>query len=523
MVATAEFDGAHDAAPTAFTGAACYALGVLILSNFLNYVDRQILSILAEAIKHDLDVDDAQIGFLLGTAFAIFYSIVGIAMGGVADRLSRKRMMAVGLALWSTMTMFGGMATNFLMLSIARIGVGVGEATATPCSHSLLSDIFPARRRATVMAIYLVGTFLGIAFSTLIGGYFLQHWTSDMCASVPIDGACSLAAWKAALLAVGLPGLPLALLMLGIREPARPRAANGALRVVIAEIAASLPPVTLLTVFRLGGAVALGRNLAIAVAVGAVAAILTIVTGDGMQWGAFGVGVYAIVTWAQVQGFRDKPLVSLTLRDRTFLYCVFGVAPVGCVTGTVNFWAAPYAMRTFDIPAVEVGGWIGACFLGGAILGVITGGFLTDRWKTRDRRAPLAMAAISIVVSGPAIVFMMLAQDFRIFMVGYFVISILSALFSGAVTAMVQDIMLPRMRGSGAACYALIVNLITFGIGPYWAGKVSTLTGSLSAGLFSTLVLVPVSLLFLWLASRRLAVTTPESRLAQARAAGEPG
>lgn len=522
MATTADFEVEGQAVPNAITGAAYYALGVLILSNFLNYVDRQILSILAEAIKHDLGVDDAQIGFLLGTAFAIFYSVVGIAMGGVADRLSRKRVMAAGLTLWSAMTMVGGMANTFFVLSLARIGVGVGEATSSPCSHSLIADIFPARRRATAMGVWLVGTFIGIASSTLIGGYFLQHWSSGMCRAVPIAGACSLAAWKAALLAVGLPGLPLALLLLGIREPERPRSARGATGVVLGEIAASLPPVTLLTVFRLGGTPALVRNLMIAAFIGAVSALLATLTGDAMQWGAFGIGVYAIASWGQVQGYRDRPLVALTLRDRTFMYCVFGVAPIGCLTGTVTFWAAPYAIRTFKLSSVEIGGWIGTCFLLGAIIGVIAGGWLTDRWKVSDRRAPLAMAAISMILSLPTIVVMMLTSDFEVFIAGYFVISIVSALFSGAITAMVQDIMLPRMRGSGAACYSLIVNLITFGIGPYWAGKVSALTGSLSAGLFSMLGLVPLSLAFLWLASRRIALTTPETRLAQARAAGEP-
>ena len=131
-----------------------YALGVLVLVYVLNFVDRQILSILANDIKADLGVDDAFLGFLYGTAFAIFYALFGIPLGKLADSWHRVRLMTIGLGLWSVMTVLSGFAKNAAMLSGARVGVGIGEATASPSAYSLISDWFPARLRATALAIY---------------------------------------------------------------------------------------------------------------------------------------------------------------------------------------------------------------------------------------------------------------------------------------------------------------------------------------------------------------------------------
>src|SRR4051794_17737532 len=109
------------------------ALAVLTASSFLNFLDRQIVSILAQAIKADLQLNDAQLGFLLGTAFAVFYAVVGIAMGRISDAVMRTRLMGAGLAIWSAMTVAGALATSFGGLAVARIGVGDGESTANPC------------------------------------------------------------------------------------------------------------------------------------------------------------------------------------------------------------------------------------------------------------------------------------------------------------------------------------------------------------------------------------------------------
>lgn len=523
-VATKSMNGGSMTAAAASIPASAYlALALLASANLLNYLDRFVVSILAEAIKADLKLDDAQLGFLLGTAFAIFYSIVGIAMGGISDRLSRKKLMAFGLALWSGMTALGGAATSFATLAAARIGVGVGEAAANPCSHSLLADIFPPRNRALALGVYLAGTFLGGALAMAVGGYFLQHWSSSMCMAVPIAGACDLAAWKAALFAVGIPGFPLALLLLTIREPARAsRKTHQSTAVIVREFSAALPPFTLFTVSREGGPAALRRNLGLLALIAVAAALLVAVTGDYAQWIAFGVGAYVVVTWGQIQSLRDRPLFAVTFGDRTFVYAMVATALIACVGGAINVWAAPFAMRMHDMNPSELGLRLGVIHTVGAIIGVISGGWIADKWKQRDPRAPLGMAAISISGTLPSVLVMLLVTDVELFLVAYAAVSLFGALWSGASAALVQDLVLPRMRGSAAACYSLIAIVVASGTGPYWAGKVSAVTGSLTAGMLSLLVLAPIAIFFLWLAARRLPHETPEARLALATAAGEP-
>src|SRR5918994_990088 len=138
---------AAPAAPLRVGAYAWYALLVLVLVYMINFIDRQILSILAQDIKHDLGLEDAQIGFLYGTAFAVFYALFGIPLGRLADSWYRGRVMALGLAMWSSMTALSGFASNFGMLAAARIGVGIGETSAAPAAYSMISDYFPKERR----------------------------------------------------------------------------------------------------------------------------------------------------------------------------------------------------------------------------------------------------------------------------------------------------------------------------------------------------------------------------------------
>ena len=522
MATIAEGGGAADTRSAAIPKAAYYALVVLTLANVLNYLDRQIVSILAQSIKADLKLDDADLGFLLGTAFAIFYSVVGIAMGRISDGLPRKKVMAFGLALWSAMTALGGAATSFATLGLARIGVGVGEAVANPCGHSLVAEMFPKKNRAVAMSVLLSGVFLGGAFAMFIGGWFLTQW-SGVCTAVPIAGSCDLAPWKAALIAVALPGLPLALAILAIREPPlAPHGSGSTAALILREIASAVPPFTMVSLYRIGGRRGLTRNLVIAVVIALAAFGLIRLTDDLAQWAAFGLGAYAVITWGQIQSYRDKPLFALTFGDPTFVLGTASCALIACIGGAATIWSAPYAMRTFNIPAHEIGLSLGVTHIVGALLGVLLGGWAADRWRARDLRAPIGMAAISLLGSVPFIVAMLLVDDYRLFLGCIFLMGMFQAMWSPSTAAMVQDLVLPRMRGSAAASYSLVAIVISSGTGPYWAGKVSSVTGSLTAGLLSMMPLVPIALVLLWMAALRLQSQTPEARRLRAEAAGEP-
>ena len=510
------------ALPEHIPRSAYFALFVLVLANLFNMLDRTIVSILAQSIKADLHLDDADLGFLLGTAFAVFYSIVGIAMGRISDFVSRKKMMAFGLALWSVMTAMGGAAVGFATLSAARIGVGVGEAVANPCSHSLLADVFPPRNRALALGTYLTGTFLGSATAMIVGGLFVQKWP-DFCTAVPLAGACGMAGWKAALIAVGMPGLLLALLVLTLHEPPRQKVQQGGtFGIVVREVASALPPFTFLSIYRLAGRAGLLRNLFLLAAVSAIAELLVWISGDIAQWIACALGAYSIATWGQVQSHGDKPLYRLTYGDATFVLSIASTALVACIIAGITVWAAPLAMRTFaTVSPVKIGLGLGLIYVAGSILGVVIGGWLTDRWKARDLRAPLGMATIALLGIVPCIALIVSAKSIEMFFTVYFVMSAFISLWSGGIAALVQDLVLPRMRGAAAASYSLVAIVVASGIGPYWTGKVSKMTGSLGTGIVSILLLAPVAFLVLYLAARRLPDETSERRLALAVAAGE--
>lgn len=501
---------------------AFYALAVLTATNFLNYVDRQIISIVAEAVKADLHLTDAQLGFLFGTAFAVLYGVVGIAIGRISDAVSRRRLMATGLVLWSGMTAASAGAANFGQLAAARIGVGLGEATCNPCSHSLMADYFPARHRAAAMGTLLIGTFLGMGCSLLLGGVVLQHWTS-VCQAFPFGGACGIASWKAAFLVVGTPGLVVAVLVATLKEPPRalksPRMPFGTL--FATEFSAAVPPFTVLNIARAGGPRALAKNLALmAVLAGAVYGLGSM-THDWAQWVAVSIGVYSVSSWAHSISLRDRPLFKLTYGCPTFALTLAGMALISCINGTVQIWAAPYVIRELGVSPSQAGIHLGLAFALSAGIGVTAGGWITDRWKRHDRRAPIWVGVIGLLGPILPLIVMMNAPSLLVFALAFFVFGTLCQCWAGGAAALVQDLALPRMRGTAAASFSLVIILTTSSLGPYTAGKISTLTGSLTTGLLSLLALAPISLLLLLMAARRLRHETEETRRERARKFGE--
>ena len=180
-------------------------LTLLTLTYFFSYMDRQILAILLERIKADLVLTDTQLGLLSGLVFAIFYATLGIPVARLADRTSRRNIIAVSLTIWSAMTALCGLAQNFTQLMLFRIGVGIGEAGSSPPSHSIIADLYPPEKRASAMAVYSLGVVLGAGFGTLIGGVVAHAY-----------------GWRIAMMTVGLPGIVLAVVVrLFMVEPRR--------------------------------------------------------------------------------------------------------------------------------------------------------------------------------------------------------------------------------------------------------------------------------------------------------------
>jgi MFS family permease len=207
---------------------AWYVVAVLALANTSAFVDRQILGLLVGPIRRDLGVSDTQMGVLYGLAFALFYTLLGIPIARAADRGSRRAIIGVGIAVWSLMTVLCGVARTYDQLLLARFGVGVGEAALAAPALSLLSDYFPASRRATALSVYSLGIYLGAGLANLVGGALLARVGADATGAMvvwPIIG--EIRSWQGVFVVVGIPGLLIAALIAAVREPTRRETATG--------------------------------------------------------------------------------------------------------------------------------------------------------------------------------------------------------------------------------------------------------------------------------------------------------
>jgi len=181
------------------------SLVLLFVVSIFNYTDRYMIAILLPGIKRDFHLSDTQMGFLTGVAFTIFYVVAGIPIARIADKYSRKKLLALALAVWSLTTAACGLAQNFVQLAIMRTLVGIGEAGSSPPCYSLISDLYPSKQRATAMAIYLAGAPTGILIGFILGGWLTEQY-----------------GWRVALVAVGAPGLLFALVLAKLlKDPRR--------------------------------------------------------------------------------------------------------------------------------------------------------------------------------------------------------------------------------------------------------------------------------------------------------------
>ncbi|WP_291134112.1 MFS transporter [Erythrobacter sp.] len=523
-----------------------YALSVLVLVYVLNFIDRQILSILANDIKADLGVDDAYLGFLYGTAFAIFYALFGIPLGRLADSWKRVRLMTLGLTLWSAMTALSGFARDASTLSVARIGVGVGEATASPSAYSLISDWFPARLRATALAIYSSGLYIGGGVSLAIGGFIVDGWNEAFPSGDPLLG---LAGWQAAFVAVGLPGLLLALWVATLKEPIR-GAIDGLttpedphpFRGFVRELYTIIPGFTFfgaaergarslfVNILVFAGAIAAARLLTVALGSGpgTIVALLSSLLGIALpevtdQWLLLAIGYYAVFCWASALRVRDYPTFALTWGSPAFLCTILGYGTVAFMAYSASYWGAPYAERTFvDVSKSELGFLLGGGGALGGFLGVILGGRMADALLERTATGRVWVIIFGLLSPIPFAVIQYTTGNWTIFVLLNIVVGALAASALGAAAATSQSLVLPRMRGTATATFFLATTLVGLALGPYLAGYVSARNeGDLSVGVLSTLWITPIGLILLTGAVRLVpgAAATIADR---AKAAGEP-
>jgi MFS family permease len=324
-----------------------YVLGLLLVVYVVNFIDRSIVNILIQPIKDEFHPSDSALGFLSGTAFAIFYATLGIPIARWADRGTRRDIIALALFLWSGMTALCGLARSFPQLVLARIGVGVGEAGCSPPAHSLISDYYPPERRGRAFATYALGIPIGTAFGYLLGGWMSQEL-----------------GWRAAFLLVGLPGVVLALVVrFTLREP--PRGLAEARR----EAAAAAPSAR--EVARSMWSLGSFRHLAIAATLHAFVGygLATwnapfLVRSHGMSLGEIGLWLAGVGSLfgglgTYLGGYLTDRLLP---RDARWAMWVPGISTLIAVPFAVAFYLSPDVRTAIAFAGVPV--FFGAMYLG---------------------------------------------------------------------------------------------------------------------------------------------------------------
>jgi MFS family permease len=523
-----------------------YVLGLFTLVYMFNYIDRQIITILAPYLKADLGLADAQIGLLYGTAFAFFFALFAIPLAKLADGWSRVRTVAVGLSLWSAMTALSGAANNFTRLGLARMGVGIGEASASPAAYSLLQDYFPKSQRATAFSIYSSGAFLGSGVSLMIGGGIVAFWDR----TYQTDAPFGLAGWQAAFLAVGIPGLLLALIVaLTVREPVRGAIDGHAhpgdphpFRATLREFGSLFPPFTLLTLWSLRARQQdFIRNILLLAACAFLAffitdqieahlhptrkmAIFTIgslpITTHRIQWLATMMGVYAVYSWAQTIQLRDLPASALLLRTASFHALNFGGGLICFGFYGVGAFTFLYGHQYVGLTAKD-GLLLGTISAIAGGIGTVLGGVLADQAWRRHPSGRLFVAIGTILFSASMMMIQFTATDRTIFFLAHFGAIFSALMWMGPSIASCQSLMLPRLRGLATAVQSLGSTLIGLGLGPYTVGLISDASGSLRIAIVFAVLFMPLGALLFVVAARKLP-RDEATLLERARAAGEP-
>ncbi len=441
---------------------AWYVVVVLTAAYVVSFLDRQILALLVEPIRIDLGLTDTQMGLIMGSAFALFYTILGIPIGWLADRFSRRGIIAAGITIWCLMTAACGLSRNFTQLFLARVGVGVGEATLNPAALSLISDYFPRERRGRAISFYNMGVALGAGIALIIGSRIIGKVIDAPPITLPVVG--EIYAWQTVFLIVGLPGLVIAALMITVREPKR----HDKLRLPIDPQAAA------------GGAIN-----------PEVTETLSIL--DTIRY----------------------------LRERWQVYGshFLGMSVVTCIGYAFLFWIPTMFIRTWgwDIPTIGLA--YGLVNLIAGPIGVNLGGWFADilyRRGHRDSHMRACFCFALLFVPCSVLVPLMPGPELAIAML------VPASVGAGGVTATgVAALMMitpNQLRGQTTALYYLVINILGLSVGGVAVGAITDYVFGDGAALRYTLAVVAAgagcaAIGFLWanLAYYRKAIDEAES------------
>ena len=445
-----------------------YVLAILVLIYMLNFLDRQIIGILAAPLKAEFGLSDSQFGLLGGIAFASVYSTLAIPLAALADRASRVWIMTGALAVWSGFTALCGVAGSFGQLFLFRMGVGIGEAGGVAPAYSLIADYFPPHQRARALAGFAFGIPLGTAAGTLVGGLLAATY-----------------GWRTAFIVVGLLGLLLApLLRLTIKDPVRGGTDAPRAPLTAAQIAA--PPVAVSDkVGRTASKILLGLGAGCLI-LAALAQFAGLAVGSPLVL-AFG-GLLAVVIG--ISFWIARATASVVLPKPSFWLLALGAASSSVCGYGVAGWLPLFFMRSFNLTLAQTSWYYSGIALIGGLLGIWLGGAIADKLARRGKGAYPLTPAIAFIISAPCFIAAMNSpwliglvlpgggsniQQLTLAFLIFLIPTGLNLAWLGPITAAVQHIAPEPMRSTASAIFLLFNNLLGIAVGFYYFGWMSDL------------------------------------------------
>ena len=443
-------------------------MGLLTLINLLNYIDRNVVFALFEPIKRELVVSDQQLGWL-GSAYVIVLSLAALPLGVIGDLKSRRAVIAFGVGLWSLCTALGATVHRFWQLLFFRSMVGVGEAGYGPAAQALIAEFFTGKRRAFAIGIYSVGMALGGVLGIWLGGVLAERY-----------------GWRAAFVALGVPGFILAMLASRLREPQR-----------------RAPPSIRVTVegwydrgrARLRQALVLGRPLVwLTVTGGLLSSTLEMFRGlpPGLDTAVFAACVSAGIIWTvarlvpvAVRGTTEAGEVAATavgefleacatvLRTPTLIWMFLGGALVTFAVNGLIAWAPSFLERTHGLSVAAVGRQFGVWGLLGGALGGLFGGRVGDWLLGRWTGGRVVVSGAGFVLGGPVCAALLLIDELRLFVPLLLATFFLYSWYNGPLSAVILDVVPPAVRASVIGGYVLFSHLAGDAIAPPLIGYLS--------------------------------------------------